>query len=260
MKSPIFTTALACLWLAACCFSFNAVADNHDEQEMLAEVWKVQAAPGKHDEFEAGLKEHMAFRASKNDPREWHFYSPVLGSNLDYYIIRTCCYTWADMDSYGEWARGAGVGAHFEEHVSPYTADQYSRYISSIDTANSRWPDDVDDPAYVGVTSYYPKPGSYGSINRSLGEFMNYIDEGEWKRPHSVSWTVGGKPVMTLATPFENWADMKEPSPSFFEMVAEQVGGPEEAEKRFKAWSENFHGTNYTVYRHRTDLTGDSGE
>ena len=256
-------SSLACLLLAAGFFSLSASAANHDEsdnQEVLADVYIVQAAAGQHEKFEEGIRKHLAFRNSKDDPREWHVYSPVLGKNLDYYIIRSCCTTWADMDSYRNWSQEAGVSADFEKNVAPYTADQYSHHISAIDTRNSRWPDDVGDPAYVGVTRYYPKQGMYGSINRSLSEFMEYIDKGEWDRPHSVSWTVGGKPMMSIANPFDSFADMKEPSPSFFEMVAEQVGGPDEAEKRFKAWADNFHGSSYTVYAHRPDLGGSTDE
>lgn len=254
---------LAALWLASMLLPFSASADNHTEEsdaERLADIWVVHAKEGHEDQFEDGLKAHIAHRKSANDPRTWHVYTPVIGQDLGYYVIRSCCHTWADLDSYRSWAMNSDIGSHFDENVGPHTAGTYTHVLSEIDTERSRWPDDVGNPALVGVTYLYPKPGRYGNINRSLDEFIGYVDKANWERPVSFAWTIGGKPTLTIASPFKNYADMKDPDPTFFEMVAEQVGGPEEAEKRFKSWNDNFHGSNYVVFRHRTDLGGsDSG-
>ena len=53
--------------------------------------------------FEAALKAHMAKRVEMGDARSWQVYQAVTGDEMNNYVIRSCCHSWADKDSYQAW-------------------------------------------------------------------------------------------------------------------------------------------------------------
>ena len=71
----------------------------------LAELWITVPKAGHVQEFNEALKKHVAFRSEQGDPWQWNVYTPLLGDDLGRIAVRSCCYTWADVDSYSEWLK-----------------------------------------------------------------------------------------------------------------------------------------------------------
>lgn len=250
MKRFIF--ALVCVSLMA---TPSAFADSHEEAPNLADTWYVIVQPGHYDEFEDALKAHLAVRAEAGDPREWHTFSPVIGKHLRHYVIRACCYHWADQDSYVAWSmQNTAVSDDWDNNVDPHVAD-YRHHLAALDFENSHWPDDAPDYDYFGVTRWTPKQGSGGTMNAAVEEISSLAKKANWPRYWSWSNQIGGSPNLTLVSPFNNYADMAPPSPSFFERMSQELGGDEAASEMFQRFSSNFEDSTYTVYVHRPDLS-----
>ena len=163
--NKFYSVLLALLFLPAWC-----VADDHDNEkpeQMIADSWVAVPKAGHESEFEEALKAHLALRTERGDPRTWHVYVPVTGKDLNRYVIRSCCFAWADQDSYGEWSR-ENMGKHFNETVHPHVAT-YHHNFSELDQKNSHWGEDTN-ANYVGVTMFHIKPGKGGQMSEAIGE------------------------------------------------------------------------------------------
>lgn len=244
--------ALACVTLLAVPLSH---ADNHESPPNLADTWYVVVKPGHYDEFEAAFKAHLDKRAAAGDSREWDTFSPVLGGHMSHYVIRSCCFHWADQDSYTAWSmENSALSDDWDANVDPHV-EEYKHYLYALDFDNSHWAEDAPEYNYFGVTRWTPKQGSGGSMSAAVEEISSLAKKANWPRYWSWSNRIGGKPNLTLVSPFENYADMAPPEPSFFERMSQELGGDEAAQEMFQRFSSNFEGSTYTVYVHRPDLS-----
>lgn len=67
------------------------VAADEKEPTLIADSWTMVPKAGHEDQFETALKEHLAMRSEKGDSRQWMTYTPVTGSDLNHYVVRSCC-------------------------------------------------------------------------------------------------------------------------------------------------------------------------
>ena len=238
-------------------------ADHHEKRAALTDVWLMMPKQGMQTQFEDAVKSHMAFRADAGDSREWAGYSATIGSNPRLYQWRSCCFNWADQDSYIDEDEEKGLGAHFLANVDQYV-DHYHHYLDSMDWESSNWPEDMDQYAYYGVTSWTRKQGAGPGSNEAMKQLSQIaLDEGWDDAGNMWLWhsRIGGKPMLMIATPFEDYAAMQPPEQSFFEFVSEHVGSQEQAGAIFDQFSSGFTDTSYTVWAYREDLSasGESG-
>ncbi|MDH3588458.1 MAG: hypothetical protein OEQ74_03565 [Gammaproteobacteria bacterium] len=244
MRLILFVVALA---LAAPVF-----ADSHNAN--VADAWLVVVKDGHDEEFEKAFTDHLKHRKRKGDSRAWKTYSPLLGDDLNHYVIRYCCVSYAEMDEYRAWSEKAKMNDHWNENVDPHVAS-YRHYFYELDVENNNWPE--DDPGYTmfGVTQWKVKPGRGGPTSASKKMLSDHAKDGGWPRSWAWSDRVGGKGnVLTIVSPYMNYADMEGPEGGFFGFLAGRVG-EEEAGKMLSDFSENFHGSSYTVYRLIEDMS-----
>ncbi|GGW83471.1 hypothetical protein [Alteromonas halophila] len=246
------TTGLLFLGL----WSATVAADQHKakgaQQEMLAEMWVMVPKKGKMSELEQAMQEHLKFRRSKQDPREWRFYSPVLGSKLERIGVRAGGFTWKDMDSYRDWSMENGVSKHFQETAGEYL-DHYHHYLSVEDYANSHWEPDVEY-RYVGVTSYTPKMGHRQAIEKDKKMLADAAKAQKWPYHWAFSNEVGGRGEMTLAVPYKNWGAMAPPEEKFPALLTKHMGSEEKAMELMERWSSHFEDIHYNIWALRDDL------
>ena len=233
-----------------------AVADNHEARPDIADVWFVEVKDGMDDEFTEALQKHLEYRIKNDDAREYRTYRPVIGDDLNHYVIRYCCVSYEDMDSYTKWGQDAEAGEHWNKNVDKYVAG-YRHYLQRIDFANSNWPEEEPGFQLYGVTTYKHKMGTNSSIEATKSALSDAAKEGGWSRYWSFMRDIGGKSSVGLVIPFMNYTDMKPPEKSFFEFLAENHG-EEKATAMLAAWSDNFVSTNYSVYRYVPDLSMDT--
>ena len=255
MKNIRSTATLACALL----FSVFANADGHETPGNVADGWMMHVKAGMAEEFEEAFTRHIKYRESKGDTRSWQVYTPVVGDKLGYYAVRACCMQWADLDSYRQWGVDNAIGDHWNENVDQYV-DKYQHRLYDMDFENSNWPEDDSSVTLIGVTRFYKKMGMAGQIEQAKERMSSIAKEGSWPRNWSWSDAIGGKDVLLLATPYDNYAAMKPLEQGFMDFMTEQLGSADEAGKVMAQFTGGVSYTTYTVYRHRKDLSMESSE
>lgn len=232
------------LFAVAIVLAAPVFADSH---ENVADSWRVVVKDGHDQEFEEAYKAHLKHRKRKGDTRAWKTYAPILGDDLNHYVIRYCCVSYAEMDGYRAWSVDKKMNDHWNDNVDPHV-ESYRHYFSELDLENNNWPE--EDPGYTmfGVTQWKVKSGRGGAAAAAKKSLSDHAKDGGWPRNWAWSDRIGGKDVLTLVSPYMNYADMKGPEGGFVGFLAGRVG-EEAAGKMLSGFSENFHGSSYTVYR-----------
>lgn len=224
----------------------------------LAETWVVHVKPGAQGAFEQAIKNHMAVRKANGDPFDWETYMPNTGDDLATYYFRHCCFAWADHDAYDAWENGATeVNEDWSSNVDPNVAS-YEHHFSEVDFENSHWPEEMSDLMFVGVATYWIKPGAWQQFQAAKNELSQLAMNNGWANDeHHWAWTsaVDGHSTVSIVFPYVNWADMADPDPSFFEFLTEQLGSAEAAAAKFAPMNDATKSTSYTIYTRRPDLS-----
>jgi hypothetical protein len=247
------------LIISVLALSFSSGIFAQQTQGTLAESWAMTIKKGEQANFEAAFKAHAAVRKQAGDPRQWDVYVPVTGDNMAVYGIRTCCFTWADQDAYTEWERThPEVMADWGSNVDQYVA-HYGHYFSEVDLDHSHWGDSGQAIKYVGVTNYTIEPGKGAAFNAARAELSQIAINQGWAENHRWAWMdqVGGEPVVSLAVPFANFADMGDDEQTFRSFLVEQAG-EEGAEELMERLGDSIESSNYEIWAHRPDLSTSS--
>lgn len=236
----------------------TAIADHHEMPKPLTDVWIVVPKTGMEDQFETGLKSHMKVRADGGETREWGIFTPVIGDKINMYQIRSCCHDYADQDAYAADDSQEAFGEHWNEFVHPYV-DHYHHYLEINDWKNSHMPEDAGPFKYYGVTTWTWKPNAgpeSEAARKKMSQFA--LNEGWSEAGHHWLWLsrVGGKSMLMLVSPFEDYADMAPDDMPFAKFMAEKMGSEEDASELFAQFGSGFAGSNYTVWTEREDLSG----
>mgnify|MGYP000483515815 CR=1 FL=1 len=108
---------------------------------------------------------------------------------------------------------------------------------------------------YFAVTDYRVKMGKSGSVAQGKKSLSDIAKAMKW--PYYWSWSeqIGGKSMISLVVPYNNYAAMAPPEMTFYQAVSKHLNDADKTQAIFKQWSSNFKSTNYTVYRQRADLS-----
>jgi hypothetical protein len=223
------------------------------EKEMLAEMWVMQPKAGMEKAFAKALADHVAHRQTLGDPRSWQVYTPVLGDNLNEYVIRSCCFEWKDLDAYEKWTMEKDPLKHWNNNADDKVAN-YGHYFAVMDMENSHWPDGVK-ANFVGVTHFSFKPGHWQDIKKDMKTISDVAKQHKWPYHWSWSYPVSGKPGMHLVIPHENFASMAPPEVKFNSLMVKHLGSEDKAAAFWKNWSSHFSSTHYEIYRHNKELS-----
>ena len=228
-------------------------AKEHKEERNVSNVWIFVPKAGQSADFEKGLKKHIAYRKSMNDPRTWHVYQAVTGPHMNSYIIRHCCESWSDLDDYRQWNTKSKATENWRENVGKYTA-HFERNLSEADIKNSNWPADLKYN-YVGVNTYHLKLGHNEAIVKDKKTMSDAAKNENW--PYNWFWEdyVNGKLEMSLAIPYMNYGAMAPPEVKFSEMLTKQLKSKKKAKELLKNWLSHFKSISYNVYVLREDLS-----
>jgi hypothetical protein len=220
---------------------------------ILADTWAITPKAGQGAEFYAALKEHIKFRKEKEDPRTWEIYNKVVGDDLNTYYIRSCCFQWADIDTYNAWGDKVGTGKHFNSTVNKYV-EHAGHNFSVIDQENSHWPEDTV-ANYVGVTSYKLKSGSGKSFDKALEGITKVLIDNNWPESWSFFYGIEGDTnSIGLALAYKNYADMAPPTENVFKFVSKHMKSEKKAQKLFDDFSDGIESSTYTIYKKNTSL------
>lgn len=259
IKRPV-TTILSVL--AALCILLPAVATAQDDPPPLAEIWMVTIKDGHGSEFNKALAEHMKFRSENGDPRDWQAYRPLLGEELNRIGLRSCCFNWADLDTYREWGKNnKKVGEHFDKHVAPHV-DRFAHYFETMHWNNSHWADSADGASLFAVTEFKVKPGHGAEFSAARDKLLQIaLNQGWATGDNSWIWTstIGGPPVEGIVIPYQNFAGLDRGQNNFSRFLAEHLG-EEGAAKLMKQFSSSTRGSSYQIWEHQKELSMESGD
>jgi hypothetical protein len=189
----------------------------------IADRWVLWPKPGEAKAFEAGVREHAAWRKKAGEPFTWVMYQPIAGSDLTYYVIRSDNHAWKDFDAEEAWSTKAKAEEAYQQQLGMHVARE-EHYYEETDTAHSHWIDSKDYK-YVGVTSWRLKPGARGDLMVALD-------------------------VM----PMKSYAEMADPDPSVRALLAKSLGSEDAAGATLKQFGGALEDTQYTVFAYRPDL------
>jgi hypothetical protein len=239
--------------------SFSATAQDDDGPPgQIAEVWVVSVSLENQPAFEEAFNNHMNVRKEAGDPASWQTFTNNTGDSLSTYFIRNCCFSWADRDAYDAWGEeNPEVSADWNENVHSLVSN-YGHHFSEVDFENSNWPDEGSEVKFVGVTSYRIKPGAGQQFDAAKNELSQIaLNEGWAEAGHNWAWSssVDGPTTVNLVIPHENYADMANPDPTFFQFLSQHLGSEEAAAEIFQRFTGATKGAEYTIYTHRADMS-----
>lgn len=253
-----YTHLLAMAVLLAFSLAVQADDDESDDAGNIAEAWMMTVDMASQPAFEEAFKAHLEVRKQHDDPFEWHTYVQETGNAMSTYLVRACCFAWADKDSYETWGEeNPEVSADWGENVHPHVSS-YGHHYSTVDFANSNWPEDAGNHQFVGVTDYQVKNGHGQAFELVKGELSQIaLNEGWAEAGHHWAWTaaVDGPNTVHLVIPHENYADMAAPEQTFFQFLSEHLGSDEAAAEIFQRFNAATDGSEYNIFRHRTDMS-----
>jgi hypothetical protein len=233
----------------------SAVMAQDEAPGNVVEMWVVHAKDPAA--FETAIKAHMPIRKANGDPFDWQTFTRTTGDELNTYYLRHCCFAWNDRDAYDTWeASATAVNEDWLQNVDPHVAS-YEHHFEQIDFENSYWPDGEETIKFVGVTTYDISAGSWQTFDAAKNELSQIAINNGWASDeHRWAWisSVDGPTTISLGIPFENYADMTDPEPSFFDFLSGQIG-PEAAAEKFAAFTGATDGSHYQIYTHRPELS-----
>lgn len=255
MRKTVLAFCLAMLLVP-----LSVLADSHEEQPALSDVWQIVPKKGMENEFEEAVKAHMQFRAEAGESRNWWVFTPSISHNMSIYAFRSCCFNWADLDGFVTENQEKGFGEHWNANVHQYV-DHYHHYVEKADWKNSHWPEDTDKGPYYGVTEWTWKEDAGPESGDAMEKMSQVALEEGWTDQAQWVWLdrTGGKPTKMIVISYENYADMEPPEQSFGKFLSEKIG-EEEAAAVFSDFSSGFKSSQYSVYRYREDLSSPSSD
>ena len=259
MKAHYRFTAMAGLLLLAFLLTFTATqaADKTTAKipaGNIADRWVLWPKPGHIKEFEAGVKEHAAWRKKAGEPFSWLTYQPIVGSDLTYYVIRSDGHQWKDFDAEDAWNTKAKADDAYEQQVGQHVA-KVEHYFEEADDAHSNFTPSKDYK-YFGVTTRYLKSGSRQDMSGAVEKIHKALQDAKWPYRYRLTWLVGGGNAFRIVIPMKSYAEMANPNPSVRQVLVKALGSEDSADATLKQFSTSFDpGLDYTVYAARPDLS-----
>jgi hypothetical protein len=248
----VLTAGLALL------LSFALQVSAQEPTGNIAESWSVTVDRENVREFEAALKANMAFRAEKGDPRTWAVLTPVAGDQLNTYLIRTCCFSWADQDAYESWeAQNPEIMQRWYSEVDPLVAD-YAHSFSEYDMKNSNFGNSVTPVSLVQVTTWDVRPNQMAEFSAAKTEISQIVlNQSTDRKNRQWAWleTLTGPTRMSLAIPRENFAALSPIGPSLYEFLSDKMGA-EKAADLLQRFANSTTSSIHRIWRIRPDLAG----
>ena len=213
----------------------------------LTDVWIVVPKVGMEVQFQEAVAAEAKVRTELGDTYGWSAFTVVIGYTMNAVQFRACCFNWADLDAYRDESDEKGYGDYWNENVEQYI-DHYHRYIDFTDWENSNWSEGDNDGPYYGATTWTVKQGAGPASNAARKKMSQLAINGDWEGEWLWLSRIGGKPMTSVVSSFENYADMAPPEQDFFEFMVEELGA-EEAGAMFADFASGYTGSDYTVWK-----------
>ena len=243
----------------AVCGSYVGAADKAADKGgaaatgTIADRWVLWPKPGHESEFEAAVKEHVAWRKKNGDPFNWIAYQPVVGTDLNFYVFRSDDHQWKDLDAENAWEMKSGANDAYEKQLGVHV-ERAAHFFEEFDAAHSHIVGDNKDYKYFSVVTRNLKSGSRAEAMAAIEKIHKALTEQKWPYPYRLGWSVGGKDSLRLVFPMKSYADMADPNPSVYQ-VLEKALGKDDAAAVLKQFGTTLEFSDHTIAEVRPDLS-----
>lgn len=239
------------LWLLAVSV---AICIGQAQPESVARIGVFQPKPGMTSQFEQGRKRHNQWHRSQNDSWAWDTWEVLIGENAGQYVTGTFGHKWADFDAFATKLEKADT-ADSNQNIQPYV--QFAKPFLYAYLPDISRPPAGDTPAPLAqLLHFHLKQGAEMDFEQTIRKIHEAIQKTNW--PAHYMWYAlvsgGPGPQMTLVLPHDNWADFKEPEPSFPQML-ENAYGKDEAQAILKSFGTTVESERSEIIRYRPDLS-----
>ncbi|KGI78203.1 hypothetical protein [Oleiagrimonas soli] len=258
MKFRFRTTlliALLALIAATASTTVSAADEKSDDasHRNITSEWVLWSKRGDAPALEAAIKQHAAWRKAQGENTRWDVYQPIVGPDLEHYVIRSGEHAWADYDTNREWSMTHQAGPRYMQDVAPHVRHA-EHYFAAYDTKHSHWMPDKGY-RYFAVYTYHFKPGSNETVKNVLSKIHKAATDAKWPHSFGIDYTIGGKGGMNVVLPMKNLADMEEPDPSLMKVVAKSLGSEKAAKDLWQSFALAIDERSMAIYVHRPDLS-----
>lgn len=237
-------------------FAFvSSVAAQDDASGVIAFHYTVTPVAGKEKDFRDAMAAHMKWRAANGESWDWICYEVVSGAGGNKVHFRSMGHQWADMDAYQASDFTARADAHFEATVAPFVADAVMA-IDRDDPEISAWRAEADAMPLLSVEVFRLKAGKAQEWRNAVKAIHAALQGANWPEIYAFSWSVSGGSgnEVALVLPRRNWADMAEPDPGVFEVVAGALG-EERAQELFSAFGDAVESSQSFIVRRNDEMS-----
>jgi hypothetical protein len=209
------------------------------ENDGVATVVTITAKSGHEKELVEAITNYHHWVAKHDGHFEYNWYEIETGPDTGKYIARSGDHNWSDFDAEYDWQDEAGE--NFAANVAPHI-EGATRVITVEMDDFSHWPESFEGYTHFQVEDWYIKNGQYGNFRQGLKKISDTLKAGNFPGYWGfVSVASGGHGnQVTLVTANKGWSDMAEKDPSFFDIMSEALGGPEEFQAFMGDWGATF--------------------
>jgi hypothetical protein len=223
----------------------------------VARVYVFKARPGMDAQLETAVRQHAQWRKANHDPWTWNVYTSETGVDIGTFFIRSSGHSWADFDAYDRGFGPQGI-VQFTANVTPLIESAASTIEVALPDSMNQLPPAGTASNLVTLTLFHIKAGMEPQFVQLAAQAVKVLKAAKW--PGNWVWVspVSGEPepgpVVILASLYENWAAMQDPSPDFPTVMTKGMG-----QNGFMKWNESLNATlrstSTMTLRFRPDLS-----
>ncbi|MBS0589467.1 MAG: hypothetical protein JSR65_02375 [Proteobacteria bacterium] len=219
----------------------------------ISDRWVVWPKADHAREFEAAIKEYVAWMKKAGDAFDWAAYQPIVGTDLTYYVFRSDGHQWKDFDAEEVWRTKADDNAQFEKLVGPHVA-KVEHFFVEFDADHSHTVGNPRDYKYYQGVTYRVKPGAGADAMAAIDKIHKALQSQKWAYPYRLEWQTGGRDGLRIVNQFKSYADMADPTPTVREVLTKALGA-EDAAATLKQFGSSLERVDDTIGVSRPDLS-----
>jgi hypothetical protein len=209
------------------------------DNDGVATLVTITPKSGHGKELVAAITRYHHWVAKHDGHFEYNWYEIETGPDTGKYVAHSGGHNWSDLDAEYDWQKEAGE--NFEANVAPHI-EGATRVITKEMDEFSNWPESFEGYTHYQVEDWYVKNGQNGNFRQGLKKISDTLKAGNfpgyWGFVSVVSGGHGNQ--ITLITANKGWSDMTDKDPSFFDIMSEALGGPEEFQAFMSDWGSTF--------------------
>jgi len=238
--------------------SFGSLAPAQEAPPNVIIVYFFKANPGMAQQFEAALRAHLEWNVENEGQWPWNTWQIMSGDRYGEYVVTSAFHSWEDFDANEEYF--SRQVANFRLNAAPLL-ESVECIIDEADLINATFPPDFSYINVVEFYTYHIKPCHMAEFNEARIRIHQATAEADW--PVYYYWETlrsgGTVPCAYLIIFHRNWAELREPEISLWQVLVDAYG-EEEASSLVDSIYNSVHRIECSVMKYRPDLSYNNGQ